>query len=152
MKVFILRREIPAGDNDKLHQQGYADWQHIASHLQRGIPAVALTEQSALSSAVANDLAADMVFAQQVYGIGRPGDVLMGLSTSGNSKNVVKALKVARAFGVKTIGFTGSTPCQMDELCDIVLKAPATETYMVQEYHLPLYHAICAAVEQVLFG
>ncbi len=82
----------------------------------------------------------------------KPGDVLIGLSTSGNSRNVCNALKVGRTFGVKTIGFTGSGPSKMDELCDVIIKAPETETYKVQEYHMPIYHTICLMAEQEIFG
>jgi D-sedoheptulose 7-phosphate isomerase len=92
-----------------------------------------------------------MVFAQQVYGYGRQGDVLIGLSTSGNSKNVVNAIKVAKAFGLKTVGMTGEKGGEMKELCDVTIKVPANETYKVQEYHLPVYHALCAMIEAEFF-
>jgi D-sedoheptulose 7-phosphate isomerase len=93
-----------------------------------------------------------VAFAQQVYVYGKPGDVLLGLSTSGNSRNVLAALKVAKALGVATVGFTGSRECKMDGLCDVILKVPAVETFKVQEYHLPVYHAICLMVENEVFG
>ena len=93
-----------------------------------------------------------MIFAQQTYVYGRPGDILIGLSTSGNSKNVVTALKVGRAFGLKTIGLTGSKPSQMDALCDVILKAPAEETFKIQEFHLPIYHTLCIMIEREQFS
>ena len=94
----------------------------------------------------------ELVFAQQVYVYGRSGDILIGLSTSGNSGNVLRALTVARAFGLTTVGFTGSRPCRMDTLCDLLLKVPAEQTHQIQELHLPVYHTLCLMVEQELFG
>ena len=93
-----------------------------------------------------------MVFAQQVYVYGSPGDILLALSTSGNSPNVLHALGVARAFGLTTLGLTGGRPCRMDALCDIQLKVPEHQTHKIQELHLPAYHTICLLVEQELFG
>lgn len=152
MKSFVLRREIPDEDAACLRDSGCDDWQRIASSLQRGIPAIALTANTALLTAIGNDTDAHMVFAQQVYVYGRPGDVLIGLSTSGNSRNVVSALQVARAFGIGTIGLTGSRSAAMDALCDVAIKVPETETYKAQEYHLPIYHALCLAAEEQVFG
>ncbi len=152
MKGFVLRREITPHDANRLKDFGISDWEEISKCLQQGIPAIALTGHPALSSAVLNDNDPFMTYAQQVYVLGRPGDVLIGLSTSGNSRNVVNALKVAKAFGVQTIGFTGSRPAKMDEFCDALIKVPATETFKVQEYHLPVYHTICLMVEEELFG
>ena len=124
----------------------------LSQKLQRGVAAISLVSQSALTSAIANDTDATMIFAQQVYVYGKPGDVVWGISTSGNSKNVVRALEVAKTFGMTTIGFNGANSADMDALCDILLKAPETETYKIQELHLPLYHAICMTVESELFG
>ncbi|MHB1191085.1 MAG: D-sedoheptulose-7-phosphate isomerase [Armatimonadota bacterium] len=149
MKGFILRRELLPQDVERLGKVGGGD---LAPCLQRGIPAVALTGHPALSSAVLNDNDPFMAFAQQVYALGKAGDVLIGLSTSGNSRNVVNAMKVAKAFGLSTVGLTGSAPCQMDEFGDVSIKVPATETFKVQEYHLPVYHAICMMVEEEIFG
>ena len=92
-----------------------------------------------------------LVFAQLTYALGKPGDVFIGLSTSGNSKNVVKAAAVAKSLGLKTIGFTGEGGGKLSEIADVTLNAPSHETYKVQEYHLPIYHAICAEVERILF-
>ena len=93
-----------------------------------------------------------MIYAQLVYALGRQGDVWMGLSTSGNSKNVVEAARVARSMGLVTVGLTGESGGELSSLCDVTVRVPASETYLVQEYHLPVYHAICAEVEQRLFG
>lgn len=152
MKSFVLRRAIPSEDFDRLQQSGCKGWEEIAATLQRGIPAIALTSNTALLTAISNDTDPHQLFAQQVYVNGRPGDVLIGLSTSGNSCNVVNALKVARAFGIRTIGLTGSRPASMDALCDVSIKVPETETFKAQEYHLPIYHALCLAVEEQVFG
>ena len=122
-----------------------------AAKLQRGVAAVPLTSLSASLSAFANDVDPELVFAQLTYALGKRGDVLICLSTSGNSKNVVKAAKVAKALGIKTIGMSGESGGAFLSICDITVNAPSSETYKVQEYHLPIYHAICAEVERILF-
>ena len=122
-----------------------------AVKLQRGVAAVPLTSLSASLSAFANDVDPELVFAQLTYALGKRGDVLICLSTSGNSKNVVKAARVARALGIKTIGMSGESGGAFLSICDITVNAPSSETYKVQEYHLPIYHAICAEVERILF-
>lgn len=125
-------------------------WTELGPRLQWGVRAMSLNAHAAAISAIANDQHPELVFAQQLYAVGRSGDVVIGLSTSGNARNVVRALQVARARGLRTIGLTGNQPCALDALCDCVLKAPASETYRVQEFHLPLYHALCALVEEGL--
>lgn len=151
MKGFLMRRKIIGPDRDLLVSAFSGDGEHIADCLQGALPAISLVSHTSLMTAFANDIATDMVFAQQVYGYGRAGDVLIGLSTSGNSANVINAIMTARAFGVKTIGFTGSSGGKMKDLCDAVITVPALETYKIQEYHLPVYHALCAAVEAEFF-
>ena len=98
-----------------------------------------------------NDVAADMVYAQMVYGYAKENDLLIGISTSGNSQNVVNAVKAAKAFGIKTVALTGERECMLD-MADVTIKAPETETYRIQEYHLPIYHYICAELERRIFG
>lgn len=93
-----------------------------------------------------------MIFAQQVYGYPRPGDVVLGISTSGNSANVLNALKVGKALGRQTIGLTGQSGGQMKAFCDVVIGVPATVVYQVQEYHLPVYHVLCRLLEEEFFG
>jgi len=124
----------------------------LASRFQRGIRAVNLCEASAILTAVANDLSPELIYAQQVFAFGRPGDVAIGVSTSGNAANVTRALQTARAVGLTTIGLTGAKPGRMDAFCDLLFKVPETETYKVQELHLPLYHALCSMTEAELFG
>jgi D-sedoheptulose 7-phosphate isomerase len=150
VKTFILHRAIPPIDTERLREQGCDD--SLAAALQQGVRAIALTTNSALLTAICNDTDACMIFAQQVYVYGRPGDVLLALSTSGNSQNVVNAVKVGRAFGLHCIGLTGGNPSAMDDLCHTLIKVPATETLAVQEYHLPIYHVLCQMIEEQLFG
>ncbi len=150
MKGFLKRRPLNEQERAQLAQtpgmpEGFAD------KLQGALPAVALTTHSALLSAYANDVDADMVFAQQVWGMGNGGDVLIALSTSGNSRNVVNAVHAARAKGVNTVAITGSKESKLSELCTLTLRTPTTETYRVQEYTLPIYHALCAMIEAEYF-
>lgn len=152
MKAFVLPRTLKEDDINKLQNIGISDWEEIAVNLQRGLPAIALTAHSALISAIANDISQSMVYAQQVYVLGKPGDVLLCISTSGNSENVIMAAKVAQSFGLKTIGLTGSRSSILESYCDITIKVPCTETYQVQEYHLPVYHTICLMLESYFFS
>ena len=151
MKGFLLHRPIKGEIVDKLNSL-YPDFaEYLIKHLQEGIPAISLPSQSAVISAFANDVAADMVYAQLVHGYGKPNDMVVGLSTSGNSANVVNAMKVAKANGLKTLALTGERPCKLDGICDVVIKVPETETYKVQELHLPVYHYLCSELEKILF-
>ncbi|HHV96281.1 MAG TPA: SIS domain-containing protein [Clostridiaceae bacterium] len=152
MKGFILKREIPFEDKEKIKAAFPEDADYLAGNLQRALPAISLISQTSLSTAFINDMAADMVYAQQVYGYGQKGDVLIGISTSGNAYNVVNAVKIAKAFGIKTIGITGESGGMLKDLCDLTIKVPAKETFRIQEYHLPVYHALCAALEEEFFG
>ena len=137
LKGFLLPRHA---------EEGYPE------ALQRGLCAIPLTSMSAALSAFANDCDPSLVFAQLTYAMGRAGDVFVGLSTSGNSKNVVEAAKVAKKAGLVTIALTGESGGALLDICDVTIRVPAKETYLVQEYHLPVYHAICAEVEARLFG
>jgi len=144
LKGFLSKRpigdELPMLDGD------------IRAKLQRGIGAVPLPSLSALSTAFSNDVDPMLTFAQSVYALGQKGDVVLGLSTSGNAKNVVAALKVAKAMGLTTVAMTGENGGEMKKIADITLCVPETETYKVQQLHLPAYHAICAEAERILFG
>lgn len=151
MKGFMLKRPVCKEHSDALKTAFPEEGQYLSDNLQGALPAISLVSQSALAYAFINDVAPDMVFAQQVYGYAKEGDVLIGLSTSGNSKNVVNAIKVAKVFGMKTIGMTGEGGGVMGNLCDTVIKVPAKETYRIQEYHLPIYHALCAMIEAEFF-
>ena len=147
MKGFKLKRPLTDNERETLETAFPDKGDYLADNLQRAIPAISLSDQTAVTSAFINDVAPDMVFAQQVFGYGRVGDVLVAISTSGNSCNVVNACKVAKAFGLKTIGLTGESGGEMNAICDVTIRVPACETYRVQEYHLPVYHTLCAMLE-----
>lgn len=148
VKGFKLKRGLTENIKKKF---SFAD-KELVEHLQMGLPAINLMSQCALISAIANDNGAEYVFAQQVMAYGKEKDCLIGISTSGNSANVINACKTARALGMKTIGLTGKNESRMDEECEIVINAPANETFKIQEFHLPIYHAICAMLEKEFFG
>ena len=122
-----------------------------AAKLQRGIPAIPLPSITGAVSAFVNDVAPELVYAQLVYALAKPSDLLICLSTSGNSKNVVAAAKVAKSLGIKTVSLTGNGGGALLKASDVCICVPECETYKVQEYHLPVYHAICAEVERILF-
>jgi phosphoheptose isomerase len=151
MKSFILKRKISKEHGDALKTAFPENGQYLSENLSGALPAISLVSQSALSFAVINDVSADLVFAQQVYGYARGGDVLIGLSTSGNSQNVVNAVKVAKVLGMKSIGMTGKKGGALGSLCDVVIKVQEEETYRIQEYHLPIYHILCAMIEAEFF-
>ena len=143
MKKFRKHRDIDAEVAAKLPKE-------LVAHLEGALPAISLVSMSGLITAFANDVAWDAAFAQQVYGLGTAGDVLIALSTSGNSANCVNAALVAKAKGMKVISLTGGTGGRLKELADAAIVVPETETFKVQELHLPVYHALCAAVEAAL--
>ena len=151
MKGFMLKRRVGDTFKKKLYDLGFEDAAYIAENLQGALPAIALPSQSAVISAFANDVTADMAYAQLVYGYGAENDVFMGISTSGNSKNIVLAAKVAKAKGLKTIALTGEKNSRLSEICDVTLRVPETETFKVQEMHLPVYHYICEELEKEFF-
>jgi len=124
----------------------------LASKLQRGLPTISLTAHTPLITAVSNDLGEDMIFAQQVYGYGQAGDTLIGISTSGTSRNVLLAMDVAKALDMKTIGLTGESGGKMRTMCDVAICVPRQRTLEVQELHLPIYHALCIMLENEFFG
>lgn len=152
MKSFELKRPISSEIQDKLAILDPERGSYLANHLQQGLPAISLTAHTALITAVANDIHADIIFAQQVIGYGKEGDVLIAISSSGNSQNVVDACIVARAMNLKVIGLTGETGGKMKAFCNILINVPGRRTAFVQELHLPVYHLLCLAVEQHFFG
>ena len=152
MKGFRSRRPLPPADRQRLESSGGAEGRALAGRLQRALPAISLVSQVSLGTAVANDLGADLVFAQQVYGYGRPGDALIAISTSGNAGNVLAACLTARAFGLKVLGLSGADGGRLAGLCDLCLRAPATDTAEVQVWHLRAYHLLCALLEAELLG
>lgn len=124
----------------------------IAEHLQGALPAIALTGHPGLSTAYMNDCVPELVFAQQMLGFGQAGDTFLAISTSGNSKNILYAAIVAKAKGVKIVGLTGSRDSKLSALADVCIQVPETETYKVQELHLPVYHCLCLMLEERFFG
>ena len=151
MKGFLSRRPVPAEVRGRLLEQFPGEGEYLADNLQGGLPAISLVSQSGLLTAYGNDVDFEMAFAQQVYGYGREGDLLIAISTSGTSRNVVNAVRVARAQGLATLGFTGSGGGHLAELCDVTIRVPREETSFIQELHLPIYHFLCANLEQTFF-
>lgn len=152
MKGFLLRRPLSAEMQEKLERLYPEDAPAMTDALQQGLPAISLISQTALMTAFGNDVSAQMGMAQQVLGYGRTKDILLTISTSGNSANVLYAAKMAQVLGVGVIGLTGESGGKLKELCDICLCAPSPVTFRIQEYHLPIYHCICACVENEMFG
>ena len=124
----------------------------LSNNLQGGLPAIALDGHLALSTAYMNDCEPLLCFAQQVNGFGRKSDVFLGISTSGNSKNILYAATVGKAKGMKVIGLTGEKDSKLSEMSDVCIQVPETETYKIQELHLPVYHCLCLMLEDKFFG
>ncbi len=146
MKSFSRKRPLPEDFQNALNDS------NSGSLLEGALRAVSLAGHPSLVTAIANDMSPDLIFAQQVCGYGRPGDICWGLSTSGNSKNIIAAFEVARAKGMKTLGMTGQPGGQIAEFCDVCIGVPESETFKVQELHLPVYHALCRMLEERFFG
>ena len=144
LKGFASKRELTPDLRAAMGEE-------LAGRLEMGLPAISLPSQGAVISAFCNDVDAETVYAQLTLALSKPGDLLWCISTSGNSANVVAAARVAKALGVRVIGMAGERKCALDELCDVVLHAPAIDTYRVQEYPLPMYHWLCAEVEEYFF-
>ena len=144
LKKFKKHRNITEDVAEKLPPE-------LAAKLEGALPAVSLVSMSGILTAFANDVAWETAFAQQVYGLGNPGDVLIALSTSGNSANCVNAALVAKAKEMKVVALTGSGGGKLGTFADAAIKVPEVETYKIQELHLPVYHALCAAIEEALF-
>lgn len=151
MKGFLKKRPL---DQEVLSQIAHGNIQLDISkvgQLQKGLPAISLCDMPALNSAFCNDVDADLVYAQAVMGLGREADILLCISTSGNSKNVVYAAQVAKAFKLNVIALTGETGGKLKEIADVCICVTERETYKVQELHLPVYHYLCAFVEEFFF-
>jgi len=144
LKSFSKPRPLCREDKDKLPPE-------LADHLQEGLPIIPLTGFSALNTAFANDVASEFTFAQLVWSLGKPGDVFIGISTSGNARNVCAAAQTARVRRMPTIALTGKSGGRLRPLSDITIAAPESETYLVQELHLPIYHYLCLMLEEEFF-
>lgn len=152
MKSFKTPRPVTLEFAEKLKSIDPVRGEKLSHNLERGLMAIPLVAHEALSTAYINDVDSLGVFAQQLFGFGRPGDVFLGISTSGNSKNVMSATVVARAIGLKVIGLTGAKGGELADVADVVIKVPEEETYMIQELHLPVYHCLCLMLEDRFFG
>ena len=152
MKSFEAKRPLQPEVRQKLKTLFGERGSLLVEKLQQGLPTISLSEHTSLITAISNDLGGDFIFAQQVAGYGNTGDVLFALSTSGNAQNVMDALMVARAKGLKTIGMTGETGGKLKKFCDVLINVPEKRTAFVQELHLPVYHALCMMVEKEMFG
>ena len=148
MKGFLKRRPLSAEDSAKLEAAGGKE---MASRLQGALAAISLPSQMSLVTATANDGDYDLTFAQQVYGLGRPGDALIAISTSGRSRNVCNAVIVAKAFGVKSIALTGRSGGDLAPLADVAIKVPSDNVAEIQELHLPVYHWLSTELEATFF-
>ena len=152
MKGFTLPRKVPAEMSKKFTQVDNDLGNVLTENLQGALPSIALTTHAALSTAFMNDCQPVLVFAQQVYGYAQEGDCFLGISTSGNSQNVLYAAVVAKAQGLSLIGLTGAKQNKLEKYCDVCIHVPETETYKIQERHLPIYHCICLMLEDYFFG
>lgn len=148
LKSFVKKRKPDQKFLDALSAIDSDTGSYLSDKLQGSLPAIALTNNSALITASLNDVDGNVLFAQQVMGFGKKGDVFLGISTSGNSKDVIYALAVAKALGVKTVALTGKTGGKCKAVADISIVVPENETFKIQELHLPVYHALCLTIEE----
>ncbi len=152
MKGFLLPRKLSTSMQKHMKELCPASADYFIENLQGTLPALSLVDEIGLNTAFANDQASDLSFAQQLLGMGDAGDVLLGISTSGNSTNVLYAADMAKVKGMKTIALTGEGGGRLRERVDICICVPGHETYKIQEYHLPVYHMLCIAAENEFFG
>jgi D-sedoheptulose 7-phosphate isomerase len=152
MKGFVKKRPLSAGFVSALEALDKEEAAYLAPRLQCGLPAIALSSHAALMTATLNDVNGDLIYAQQVCGYGNAGDVFMGISTSGNAKDIFYAMLTAKAQGLKTIALSGGTGGRLARLADVAIIAPETETYKIQELHLPMYHTLCLMLEEHFFN
>lgn len=151
MKGFCSRRRVPADLAQRLTEVDPIRGKALAENLEGTLRTIALVTHEALSTAYLNDRDPYGVFAQQVYGLGDPGDVLLGISTSGNSRNILYAAVAAKAMGLTVVGLTGQTGGKLSAFADVTVKVPETETFKIQELHLPIYHCLCLMLEDHFF-
>ena len=151
MKNFIIKRKLPASFVSEIKAVDSEIAQYLIPRLQPGLPAIALSCHASLNTAAINDIDGNITFSQQVYGYGKQGDVLLGISTSGNSKNILYAAATAKAKKMKIVALTGAGGGKLKQFADISLIVPETETYKIQELHLPVYHCLCQMLETKFF-
>ena len=151
MKGFLKKRPLSTTKKEELINNEPSLDDELLSKLQCGLPAVSLPSMTAPNSAFSNDVDPDLTYAQGVLSLGKAGDILIAISTSGNSKNVCDAAKIAKATGCKLIGLTGCKGGELKEYADVCICVPESETFKIQELHLPVYHCICAMIEEYFF-
>ena len=151
MKSFVKKRPLPGSYISRLEEIAPEYAEYLGSTIQQGLPVIALPSQTSLLTACANDMGGDTIYAQQVYGYGTEGDVFLGISTSGNSKNIYYAMIAAKAKNMKTIALTGASGGMLVEYADSSIIVPEKETYKIQELHLPIYHTLCLMLEEHFF-
>lgn len=152
MKRFKIPRPVTSEFADRLEAIDSVRGVTLAKNLEMPLTAVPLTAHETIITAYLNDVDGYGIFAQQLFGYGREGDAFLAISTSGNSENIINAVVVARAMGIRTVGLTGKNGGKLAETADVVVKVPESETYMVQELHLPIYHCWCLMLEEKFFG
>lgn len=152
MKRFRIKRPVSDEFKQRLIEIDSSRGEKLAENLERGLMTIPLVAHEALSTAYINDVDGLGVFAQQLLGFGRKGDVFLAISTSGNSQNIINASVVAKALGIKIIGLTGKDGGELATIADVAIKVPEDETYMIQELHLPVYHCLCLMLEDRFFG
>ncbi|MCM1565408.1 MAG: SIS domain-containing protein [Dehalobacter sp.] len=152
MKGFKRPRKLTEEEQFVFLQLFAKKGEDIAKNLQKALPAISLVSQTSIATAFNNDVHAEYLFAQLIYGYGKQGDILVGFSTSGTSKNICNAFMAAKVKKLTTIAFTGEKGGELSLISDYCIKVPSTETYRIQEYHLPIYHAVCSMLETEFFG
>jgi D-sedoheptulose 7-phosphate isomerase len=152
MKSFIIKRPIDNTLSDKLKSIDYIRGSNLSTKLEMPLPAISLVSQCALTSAYNNDVDSDYIYAQLLLGYGQPNDILLCISSSGNSENIINAAIVAKARNIKLIGLTGNNGGKLNDFSDLIVKVPEYETYKIQELHLPIYHCWCLMLEEYFFG
>ena len=152
MKSFVLQRKLKNEYQEKITKMFPENAEYFIKNLQGTLPAISLVSEIALTTAYSNDNNADLCFAQQVLGHGNNSDILIAISTSGNSKNVIYASQIAKIKNMKVISLTGRDGGKLKEISDININVEEQETFIIQEYHLPIYHTLCLAVEKEIFG
>lgn len=151
MKGFMKKRPLADEQTQQFEASLPGEGARLAAQLQGSLPAISLAGHTALNTAYANDVAPDMIYAQQLYGYANEGDALIAITTSGNSANIIRAAQVAKVKGIPVIGLTGRTGGKLYPLCDVCIRVPYDSTPDIQERHLPIYHALCIAIEEALF-
>ena len=152
MKRFVLKRPLPAALAEALKRVDPVRGEELSRRLEMPLPAIALVAHEGLTTAFANDVDGKLGFAQQLLGFGKAGDIFIGISTSGNSDNICYAATAAKALGIRVVGLTGRDGGQLKDLSDACVIVPEQDTYLIQEYHLPIYHCWCMMLEQRFFG